>query len=155
MMGEKLVQHPKEDLAAENSDMISEEQAQAINAVLNVVKKVTTNDFTAYKKQTIIRRITRRMAEKKIEDLQDYLSLLQEHPEEARILANEFLIGVTRFFRDAAAFQFVEEEIVPNILANKPDNTQVKAWVPPVALERKPIQWLYCFRSIWISRVSI
>ena len=62
-------------------------------------------DFSEYKRPTIERRLARRMALRRAEDLQDYLALLQGDPEEVRALYEDILIHVTSFFRDPEVFE--------------------------------------------------
>ena len=69
-------------------------------------------DFAQYKRNTIERRIGRRMALNKLDRVEDYLSLLAANPTELRGLHNDLLIGVTSFFRDAEPF-----EALKNIVA--------------------------------------
>src|SRR5439155_23530888 len=41
----------------------------------------------------------------------------------------EFLIGVTKFFRDRAAFDLVANEVLPDIIRSKQDGDVIKIWV--------------------------
>jgi len=50
-----------------------------------------------YKKNTLYRRIERRMSIHQIEKIADYVRYLQENPQELEILFKELLIGVTSF----------------------------------------------------------
>ena len=50
-------------------------------------------------------------------------------PEECKILGKEFLIGVTKFFRDKAAFDVLRNEILPLIIRSKHDHDILKIWV--------------------------
>jgi two-component system CheB/CheR fusion protein len=86
-------------------------------------------DFSSYKKSTIQRRLARRMAVHKIEDLSAYLKLLEGSREELEILFNEILICVTGFFRDADVFFALEEKILPQIMAAKRAGEALRIWV--------------------------
>ncbi len=61
-------------------------------------------DFSHYKRSTLLRRLARRMALQKIEDLADYVALIEGDPAEAAALYQDFLIRVTGFFRDPESF---------------------------------------------------
>ncbi len=108
---------------------INQKDAGYLDDVLLLVKNVTSYDFSHYKKPTIHRRLAKRMALKNIPDLQQYLQLLSEDQEEVKLLCKEFLIGVTRFFRDEEAFEEVRKIVLPSIFANKSKNDVIKAWV--------------------------
>ncbi|MDX1522747.1 MAG: chemotaxis protein CheB, partial [Anaerolineae bacterium] len=94
-----------------------------------VLKQQTGADFTDYKPNTIIRRIERRMSVTQIEDLTDYVNYLQISDGECQTLYKEFLIGVTRFFRDPEAFDILYQRVLPMLFADKPKGTQLRIWV--------------------------
>lgn len=130
LMAEKILQYPhkdKLDTGLRHPDFSSDGE-DILLQVLHLVKENTANDFTAYKRQTLERRIIRRMAEQKIGQLTEYLHYLRNNPDEVETLGNEFLIGVTKFFRDPIAFQVIQDKVIPDIVANHPEN-QVKVWV--------------------------
>lgn len=101
-----------------------------LGRILSLVRLQTHHDFSHYKKSTIIRRIERRMIIHSIVDPEGYVRYLEEHREEVALLFNEFLIRVTSFFRDPEAFETLKRDIVPRLLADKPDSYTVRIWVP-------------------------
>ncbi len=104
--------------------------ANNLTRILMLLRARTGNDFSLYKKSTILRRLERRLSIHSIEDLDTYARYLQDHPEEVRVLAKEFLINVTSFFRDPAAFAVLKEDILPQLCADKPENDALRIWVP-------------------------
>lgn len=70
-------------------------------------------DFTHYKRSTLGRRLARRMALQKIDELPDYLALLEADPIETAALYQDFLIRVTGFFRDAESFDALRLSVFP------------------------------------------
>jgi two-component system CheB/CheR fusion protein len=96
--------------------------------VFKMVYRYTGCDFSSYKEATILRRIARRLAQLNIKRFEDYVSYLHSHPQEAKLLGKDFLIGVTRFFRDTAAFQLLENEVFPQIIASKQEEDPIKIW---------------------------
>src|SRR5208337_5258144 len=94
---------------------------------------VTGRDFSGYKLSTIHRRIRRHMAVHKIEQVADYHRYLRENHAEIYRLFKELLILVTSFFRDQSAFEVLAARVIPQILANHQDGTQVRIWVPGCA----------------------
>ena len=101
----------------------------AIQKILVLVRARTGHDFSLYKPNTIHRRIARRMAIHQIESLDDYVKFLQKQTAEAGALFHEFLIGVTKFFRDADAFQVLEDRIIPAIVGTESDGAPLRIWV--------------------------
>jgi two-component system CheB/CheR fusion protein len=88
------------------------------------------HDLSCYKENTIERRIERRMAVQKIENLDDYLRLVQARPEELATLYRDLLINVTNFFRDPSTFDFLETNVVPRIVSRKGPGEPIRVWVP-------------------------
>lgn len=82
-------------------------------------------DFSSYKENTLWRRVDRRLKMTKSDSLEDYVDLLQSSELERETLQQEFLIGVTSFFRDEEAFQSLEKHVFPNIDYSK---GQIRVW---------------------------
>ena len=97
--------------------------------VFNVLKNVTNINYTYYKQTTILRRIERRLVITHNRNLQEYVSYLNNNPEEARLLAKEVLIGVTSFFRDADYFDTLKERVIKPMVKDCPAGNQLRVWV--------------------------
>jgi two-component system CheB/CheR fusion protein len=104
----------------------------ALRRVLAILRNRTGNDFTAYKENTVRRRIERRMAVRSVASVQEYVELLERAPYEVDALFRELLISVTSFFRDPDAFQELERQL-GRLIAEKPENTALRIWVPGCA----------------------
>ncbi|WP_276134203.1 chemotaxis protein CheB [Polluticoccus soli] len=100
-----------------------------LEQVFKLVVKQTGCDFHNYKLPTILRRVSRRMAHHGYKNINEYINYLGQNPEECKTLCKDFLIGVTRFFRDAAAFDVLDEKVIPQIIAEKEDGDTVKVWI--------------------------
>jgi len=100
-----------------------------MSRILMQLRTSTGHDFSQYKKSTIGRRIERRMSQHNIEDIEVYARYLKENPSEVQALFKELLINVTSFFRDAEAFAVLENEILPQLCTDKPDNYLFRVWV--------------------------
>jgi two-component system CheB/CheR fusion protein len=87
---------------------------------LAVARAATGIDFREYKESTICRRMRRRMLLLDIENVADYARVLQENERELRELSRDFLISVTRFFRDPESFDALQQHILPEILMDRP-----------------------------------
>jgi len=102
----------------------------SLEKIIILLRTYTGNDFSLYKKNTVYRRIERRMAVHKIERISAYVHFLQENPKEATILFKELMIGVTNFFRDAPVWEKLKEIVIPNILSTMQEGSVLRAWVP-------------------------
>ncbi|HRF74473.1 MAG TPA: chemotaxis protein CheB, partial [Accumulibacter sp.] len=100
-----------------------------LNAVLKLLYAATGHDFSHYRKGTIGRRIARRMLQQQLCHVDDYLDYLGAHPDEARALFKDLLINVTSFFRDPEAFAVLGQQILPQLLADKPAGYVLRIWV--------------------------
>ena len=101
---------------------------EELQALFTLLKDRTGHDFSSYKRNTVLRRIERRMAVNEAGGLRKYLAILEENPQEAQTLCEDFLIGVTRFFRDPEAFELLRSEIIPNLFANRDPQDPIRIW---------------------------
>ena len=97
--------------------------------ILEMVRQKTGVDYSEYKKNTIHRRISRRMAIHKFEIPGDYIHFIKSHPEELDALSKDMLISVTGFFRDPKAFESLALSL-RRLLELKKQGDTFRAWVP-------------------------
>ena len=105
------------------------EDKNSLEKIVSILRKQTGNDFSLYKKNTMYRRIERRMAVHKINKITSYVNFLRENPKEVEILFKELMIGVTNFFRDPAVWEKLKETILPDLLAGVREGATLRAWV--------------------------
>jgi two-component system CheB/CheR fusion protein len=101
----------------------------ALKKISVILRDQTGHDFSQYRKNTMTRRVERRMAIHQIEQMEEYLLLLRQNSAEAQSLFRDLLIGVTSFFRDPEAFAVLESQVIPRIFADKPTGATVRVWV--------------------------
>ena len=102
---------------------------QFLKTVFDLVSEESGVEFHYYKTPTILRRITRRMMQGNFSSPDKYARYLKDHKEETRQLGQDFLIGVTRFYRDTEAFTILREKVLRSIIDNKTDDEVIKIWV--------------------------
>ncbi len=100
----------------------------ALREVLTILRLRTGNDFSQYKRPTLLRRIARRMQVNELPDLNAYVEFIHTHPEEIPALLRDLLITVTNFFRDADTFELLEKEVIPALFTGKGPSDQVRVW---------------------------
>ena len=85
-------------------------------------------DFTGYKRTSLMRRVRHRMEQAGYQTFDEYLDVLQASSDEFAALFNTILINVTAFFRDEQAWNFLRDEAVPMMLAERGPNDPVRVW---------------------------
>ena len=127
----KLLDYAKHPSATLKQKPIAEEkQTNAIQKITVLLRDQTGHDFSFYKKNTLVRRIERRMCVHKITTIDVYIRYLRENPPEIELLFKELLIGVTNFFRDHEAFEALKENALPQILKDRARGNVLRIWVP-------------------------
>ncbi len=133
-MGEQLAQYIRHPfLKARQIPDLEKDLESRLQKIFMLIRNGTGHDFSHYKRSTIQRRIARRLAVHQIEGLNTYVKLLQESPDEVRILAKEMLITVTNFFRDPDAFEALREQVIRQLVEQGPPDAQIRVWVPACA----------------------
>jgi two-component system CheB/CheR fusion protein len=105
---------------------ITDEQ---LSDVFDLLRAAHAVDFRHYKHPTIKRRLFRRMALHRVNDVGEYLKLLQTDGNELRNLYRDLLIQVTRFFREPESFDAITREVLPAILEHRTGDRPIRAWV--------------------------
>jgi two-component system CheB/CheR fusion protein len=117
-------------LIARTEAALEDKTQSALEKVVILLRTHTGNDFSFYKRNTLYRRIERRMGIHQISKMAVYVRYLQENSQELDILFKELLIGVTNFFRDPAAWEQLSEQAIPALLASRSPGQALRAWVP-------------------------
>ncbi len=127
----KILAYLQRTPLAGRTETTGEDKTQsALEKVVVLLRAHTGNDFSCYKRNTLYRRIERRMGIHQIGRMAAYVRYLQENPQELDLLFKELLIGVTNFFRDPAAWEQLRTQAIPALLANRAAGQVLRAWVP-------------------------
>jgi len=97
-------------------------------ALLDFIKQSRGFDFTSYKRPTLQRRVEKRIGSVGADGYSTYREYLSANPDEFAELFNTILINVTSFFRDAPAWEYVREEILPRIDRARTGDEQIRVW---------------------------
>ena len=100
----------------------------AFELLLRYLRDSRGFDFTGYKRTSLMRRVRHRMAQVGSQTDQEYLDLLQANPDEFVALFNTILINVTAFFRDPLAWDFLREHVIPDLVAGRGPDEQIRVW---------------------------
>src|SRR5262249_53135520 len=123
----RLARHP---YAAEPEPAAATpESEQAVAKIISLLRSGTDVDFSQYKRNTILRRIRRRMALRGFEEFEQYLDYLGQEPAEVHNLYQDFLIRVTRFFRDEEVFEALKHVVFAALVRDRSANNPIRVWV--------------------------
>jgi two-component system, chemotaxis family, CheB/CheR fusion protein len=108
--------------------MNAQERDPAFERLLEFLRDERGFDFTGYKRPSLMRRITKRMQDARVDgDFDAYRTYLTQRPDEFTHLFDTILINVTSFFRDGAAWEYMREEVVPRI-ADAREGDPIRIW---------------------------
>ena len=128
------------------------------------------SDFRGYKRGTLERRIARRMAVNKVDDLDAYCEILRATQSEAPALSLDMMIGVTEFFRDPEAWKALAERVLSGLLDEPQGSQPLRVWVPGCAtgeeaysmamllteqIERRSLQRTFMILASDVNRVAL
>lgn len=115
-------------LFVRRNDNTTDKDESALEKVVILLRAQTGQDFSLYKKNTIYRRIERRMGLHQITKIADYVRYLRENSQESELLFKELLIGVTSFFRDPAVWEQLKKRVIPELLKARPQGGALRVW---------------------------
>jgi two-component system CheB/CheR fusion protein len=99
-----------------------------LRELLDYLKRSRGFDFSGYKRASLERRVRKRMAAVDVTGYLDYVDYLEVNPREFADLFDTILINVTGFFRDRPAWDYLAEEVLPEILATIPEPAPIRVW---------------------------
>ena len=134
---EKLVSYARHSYlhsaAGQSTDLEQGPDDEDLLPITELLRHETTHDFRRYRKNTLRRRIQRRMGLNQVEQLADYLELLRGNRVEIQALRRDLLICVTRFFRDAVAWDVLRHRVLRELAVGERGDSPLRAWVPGCA----------------------
>jgi two-component system CheB/CheR fusion protein len=104
-----------------------------VETILRLLRDAYGIDFGSYKPSTIVRRTQRRAELARIPSLERYAARLAADPAELDLVYKDLLIGVTRFFRDAGAFERLGRDVLPTVVREVRPGEEMRVWVAACA----------------------
>ncbi|HEU5070709.1 MAG TPA: chemotaxis protein CheB [Verrucomicrobiae bacterium] len=117
-------------LISKTEPSLEDKTQTGLEKAVILLRAHTGQDFSLYKRNTLYRRIERRMGIHQIGKMSTYVRYLQANSQELDLLFKELLIGVTNFFRDPDVWDQMREHAIPALLASRPSGQALRAWVP-------------------------
>jgi two-component system CheB/CheR fusion protein len=126
---------------------LEDKTRSALDKVVILLRSHTGHDFSLYKKNTLYRRIERRMHLHEIDKIAAYVRYLRENTQEVDLLFKELLIGVTSFFRDPVAWEHLRQKVIPDLIAGRSPGQALRAWIPGCSTGEEAYSLAIVFRE--------
>ena len=111
-------------------------------------------DFSHYKRGTVERRLSRRLALHAVDSLAAYPEVLENDPGEAHAVCRDLLIRYTEFFRDPDAFAALADTVFPRLLQHADPAVPLRIWVPGCSTGEEVYSIAICLAEYMASRSS-
>ncbi|MBK1649629.1 chemotaxis protein CheB [Rhabdochromatium marinum] len=104
---------------------------EPLERILDLIHERLGFDFTHYKRNTLERRIDKRLLLHGFNSPQGYFERLQRDSDkgELQALVKDMLIGVTSFFRDPDMFDQIQHQVLPALVQAKKPGEPIRVWV--------------------------
>lgn len=123
------IRHPYID-SPQQADIKRDQFRENAPRIFKIIRQQMDHDFSNYKKSTMKRRISRRIAVNQIENINEYYKYLKNNQKEVKNLFKDLLISVTNFFREPEVFESLQKEVLPDLLENHKNDSNLRIWVP-------------------------
>jgi len=108
-------------------------EQDALDLIFAALFGTSSINFEAYKTNTVLRRINRRMVTRRVGTIGEYAELVQSDPGEVDTLNRDLLIGVTTFFRDTEAFEQLDTLVLSELAREYQPDRPIRIWTPGCA----------------------
>jgi two-component system, chemotaxis family, CheB/CheR fusion protein len=103
-----------------------------VSSALELLKHNSGIDFSQYKGSTVQRQLSRRMALRQMDTMEEYLQLLAADSNESSALVHNLLVSVTSFFRDPESFAALGD-LLRAYVAQRTRRDRLRVWIPGCA----------------------
>jgi two-component system CheB/CheR fusion protein len=110
-----------------------QDRQRLLDEIVGLLLTQTKTYFHDYKRRTLVRRIERRMEIHGLSSLGAYRDMVRDAPNEARALANDLMLSVTKFFRDPDSFDVLRREALAPLMRAADSHRPLRVWVPGCA----------------------
>ncbi|WP_446745701.1 CheR family methyltransferase [Silvibacterium acidisoli] len=127
-LGKLATQFARPEVRSLEEGITPPDDEQSFQRILQLLRSTSGLELRQYKPETLRRRMARRLILLRKESLAEYYKFLQIRPDEVRILQEELLINVTRFFRDTGFWASLRENVLPTLLQNRQPDKPIRVW---------------------------
>lgn len=130
-LAEELVNYIKHPLVKQKEQIEAQlfSNENQLLKLIAMIRDAEGIDFSEYKETTLIRRLEKRISLNRLTTLDEYIKFCTENNKEISILVNDFLIGVTRFFRDEEAYEKLAQEVIPKLIDKSNKKKEIRIWI--------------------------
>jgi len=121
---------------------------EGLEELLIFLRDMRGFDFTGYKRSSLARRMRKRMNDLGVAGFSDYRDRLEIDADEFRTLFNTILINVTSFFRDADCWTYLQREIIPELLASRTGEGEIRIWSAGCSTGEEPYSLAILFAEV-------
>lgn len=122
------VQFTRPEVRSLEEGLIPPDDEHSFQRILQLLRTVSGLEFRQYKPETLRRRMARRLVLLRKDSLADYYNFLQIRADELRILQEDLLINVTRFFRDPGFWESIRDNVLPVLLEEREPDKPIRVW---------------------------
>ncbi len=134
---------------AEESQRFDERGERALRGIFDLLRRRTGYDFSKYKRNTVLRRLARRMQLSHQLTIEDYRHFLRRDAGEVDALFDDLLISVTSFFRDPEAWDALQAQVIVPLLDRAAADEQLRVWVPACATGEEAYTLAILFHEVF------
>ncbi len=111
-----------------------------VKRIIDFIHKQRGLDLSSYRENFFLRRLRVRMLATKIEEVKNYIHLIQNNPEEFNLFLDALSINVTEFFRDIDVFDAFAKFVIPEVIKKKEGtgNKVIRIWSAACAYGQEP-----------------
>ncbi len=139
--------YPVLSASSGDTSLLADEE-DTLACIYLLLKKASGIDFTHYKRNTVLRRIERRMVVTHCPTPASFARLLEENRTEANLLVKDILIGVTRFFRDAEFFEKLKYSAIYSIVEHGDESEPIRVWSAGCSTGEEAYSLAILFREV-------
>ncbi len=134
-------------LVAKPHSVVEDPNQSNLEKIILLLRANSGHDFSLYKKNTLYRRIERRMGLHQLDTLAEYIRYLRSNNQEVELLFKELLIGVTSFFRDPKVWEQLKNDVLPGLMTSRLDSSTLRAWIPACSTGEEAYSLAIVFRE--------
>ncbi|MHB8129594.1 MAG: CheR family methyltransferase [Mobilitalea sp.] len=99
-----------------------------LSKIVKVMKKTYGRDISIYENSFLIKSLERRRLMMGVSNEAEYFRWIESNSAEADAFYHSLHITYSQFFRDPFTFASLEQNIVPEIMANAPEGSEIRIW---------------------------
>ncbi len=127
-LGRLAAQFARPEVRSLEDGVTPPDDEQSFQRILQLLRTASGLELRQYKPETLRRRMARRLVLLRKDSLAEYYKFLQVRPDELRILGEDLLISVTRFFRDPGFWESLRENVLPVLLQDRQPGKPIRVW---------------------------